>query len=118
MAPSTSRTTELDDHSGSIVADWRWPDKPLVRVCHEGRELAVVDYLPASAATHWFLKWTAQDVPQEGPSELALTSLVTRVPEEVDGDESLRAVVLDTALEAVIARLSGRPATIEPGDDR
>jgi hypothetical protein len=47
---------------------------------------------------------------------LPLISLVTRVPEEVDGDDDMRATVLDTALEAAANRLVGRVVRIAPYD--
>jgi hypothetical protein len=99
-----------------IVADWLWPDRPLVRVRVDDQEVATVDYLPASATAHWFLKWTSNELVVEESNPLPLMPLVAMVPEEVDGDESIRAVVLDTALEAVANRLTGRAARIEPRD--
>jgi hypothetical protein len=45
-----------------------------------------------------------------------LISLVTRVPEEVDGDDDMQATVLDAALEAVAHRLAGRVVRIAPYD--
>jgi hypothetical protein len=99
-----------------IVADWLWPDRPLVRVRVDYQEVATVDYLPASATAHWFLKWTSNELVVEDPNPLPLMPLVAMVPEEVDGDENIRAAVLDTALEAVANRLTGSAARIEPRD--
>jgi hypothetical protein len=99
-----------------LRANWCWPDRPLMRVLIDDRELAVADYLPASAAAHWFLRWRSGDVAPEGPELLPLMPLATHVPEEVDGDESMRAVALDTVLEAVASRLTGRAESIESRD--
>ena len=99
-----------------LRADWCWPEQPLVRVLVEDCEAAVADYLPASATAHWFLRWRSGTIAAEGPELVPLMSLATHVPEEVDGDETLRVVVLDTVLEAVASRLTGRAETIEPRD--
>jgi hypothetical protein len=122
---SASRTAILHEVSTAsprgedacrIVADWLWPDRPLVRVRVDDQEVATVDYLPASATAHWFLKWTSNELVVEDPNPLPLMPLVAMVPEEVDGDENIRAAVLDTALEAVANRLTGGAARIEPRD--
>src|SRR5665213_69367 len=102
MDASVSRGVDLDGGSspipGSIVAcrisaEWCWPEVPLARVRVDDREVAVVDYLPASAAAHWYLRWASRDIGADGPDVLPLISLVTRVPEEVDGDDDMRATV-------------------------
>jgi hypothetical protein len=120
-----SRVADMDEGSSSIleptvacriIAEWRWPEVPLARVRVDDREVAVVDYLPASAAAHWYLRWTSSDCGADGPDVLPLMALVTRVPEEVDGDDDMRANVLDTALEAVANRLAGRVVGIDPHD--
>jgi hypothetical protein len=74
----------------------------------DGREVATVDYLPASASAHWVLTWTSGEIAADGPAHLPLMPLVTSVPEEVDADESLCAAVLDIALDGAEARLTGR----------
>lgn len=99
-----------------VVADWCWPDKPLVRVRVDGEEVATVDYLPASATAHWFLRWTSQTLAVEGPELLPLVPLVAVVPEEADSDDGFRAAVLDVAIEAVASRLTGSAANVEPHD--
>ncbi len=76
----------------------------------------MVDYLPASASAHWYLRWASRDIGADGPDILPLISLVTREPEEVDGDDDMRATVLDTALEAVTNRLAGQVVRIAPYD--
>jgi hypothetical protein len=122
MNASVSRGVDLDEGSSSIPgpcrisAKWCWPEVPLARVRVDDREVAVVDYLPASAAAHWYLRWASRDTGAEGPDVLPLISLVTRVPEEVDGDDDMRATVLDTALEAVANRLAGCVVRIAPYD--
>lgn len=112
----------MDEGSSSILepcritAEWCWPEVPLARVRVDDLEVAVLDYLPASAAAHWYLRWVSGDIGADGPDFLPLISLVTRVPEEVDGDDDMRATVLDTALEAVANRLAGRVVRVAPYD--
>lgn len=107
---SASRDFEHSGRVHRISAQWCWPDVPLVRINADGREVATVDYLPASASAHWVLSWTSAEVGADGPARLPLMALVTRVPEEVDADESLCAAVLDIALDGAKARLTGRTA--------
>lgn len=125
MSTSVTRGVDLNEGSSSnlgtivarcISAEWRWPEVPPARVRVDDREVAVVDYLPASAAAHWYLRWASDDIAAGGPDVLPLISLVTRVPEEVDGDDDIRATVLDTALEAAANRLAGRVVRIAPYD--
>jgi hypothetical protein len=106
---STSRDVALEGRSHRITAEWCWPDTPLARIRLDGREVATVDYLPASASAHWVLTWISEELATDGPKQLPLMPLVTRVPEEVDAERSLRAAVLDIALDGTEARLTGRP---------
>lgn len=101
--------TCLSAHSHELRADWRWPDRPLVEVRLDGTVIASVDYLPASASAHWFVRWENPSVSRAGAELLPLIPLAARVPEEAEEDEGTRLLVLDAAVEATATGLTGRP---------
>jgi hypothetical protein len=91
-----------------LSAEWCWPDAPLVALRLNSELVALADYLPASASAHWFLRWTA-DTPRARPAtELPIMSLAGHVPEEAEEDETMLAAVLDAAIGAATAELTGR----------
>jgi hypothetical protein len=45
-----------------------------------------------------------------------LLALATRVPEELDEHDAMRAASLDTVIEAVASGLAGRPISLETHD--
>jgi hypothetical protein len=107
----------LISQARDVTAEWHWPDHPLVDVRLAGASIAVVDYFPASASAHWFLRWTGGESHGAlGGAQLPLTPLATRVPEEVDADAGMRALVLDTAAEAAASQLTGRAVRLELRD--
>jgi hypothetical protein len=106
----------LVERPRGLVAEWRWPDHPLIEVRLDGEPIAVVDYLPASASIHWFLHWTGGTSAAHGSAELPLLPLATRVPEEAEEDVGTRMTVLDTAIEAAANELTGRVIRLELRD--
>jgi hypothetical protein len=107
----------LISQARDLTAEWRWPDHPVVDVRLTGAVIAVVDYLPASASAHWFLRWTGGESRGAlGGAPLPLTPLATRVPEEADEDAGMRTFVLDTAVEAAANQLTGRAVRLELRD--
>jgi hypothetical protein len=90
---------------GLLSAKWQFPERPLVLISLDARPVAGVDYLEASASAHWFVRWAEDPRGGPPPPELALVSLATQVPEEVDANESLRVLVLDTAIKAAADQL-------------
>ncbi len=105
-----------DSETHELSAEWCWPDKPLVVVRLDSEPAAAVDYLPASASAHWFLKWTAEVSRAQLGDELPIIALASHVPEEAEEDENLRAAILDAALAAAAAQLTGRVVDVEPHD--
>jgi hypothetical protein len=106
----------LRESARKLTAHWRWPDHPIVDVGLDGSTIAVVDYLPASSSAHWFLRWPGELKVAPAFTVLPIISLATRVPEEVDGDDKVRAAVLDIAIEAVANQLTGRAVRLEARD--
>jgi hypothetical protein len=102
----------LREDAHEVTAVWRWPDHPLVEVFLDDSAIAVVDYLPASASAHWYLRWTGDPRPAHGLNDLPLLPLATRVPEEAEEDSAMRAAVLDAAIEAAANKLTGRTARL------
>lgn len=108
-----TRMIELHGRRHRLDAEWQWPLAPAVSIRLGDRDVASVDYFPASASAHWALHWISGDV---GSAQLPLIGLAGRVPEEIDADPALQAATLDIALDAAEDRLTGQPARVERPD--
>jgi hypothetical protein len=106
----------LVEHPHPIRAEWCWPDSPAIAVLLDGELFASADYLAASASAHWFLRWTRDAIPSHEPVKFPLLALATRVQEELDEDDAMRAASLDTVIEAAASGLAGRPVSLETRD--
>jgi hypothetical protein len=107
----------LNAETHELTAEWVWPDKPLVHLYLDSEPVAFVDYLPASASAHWFLRWAGEDVHRaRGAADLPIITLAGHVPEEAEREESMLATALDEALSATAAELTGRVVRIETSD--
>ena len=100
---------------GTLMAEWRFPESPLIPLDLGNQRLAVVDYSPASASAHWFLRWS-DPLLASAHAEVAITTLAGQVPEDADTDEALRIAVLDAALLALISALGGTLSNPRPTD--
>lgn len=107
-----TRVQKTVSELGRMVADWRFPESPLVSITLDGEPLAAADYLVASASAHWFVDWEDHPRAREQRGQVALISLVGHVPEEVDADDALRTAVLEAALGAVAAQLTHKPQSV------
>lgn len=105
----------LTEESHVLRAEWRFPEAPLVRLYRDSDLVAIADYLPSSASAHWFLRWEGDD-DRAHPAEFPIMLLAGHVPEEADEDESMRATILDEAIGAAAAELTGRVVRLDPRD--
>lgn len=92
---------------GLLRASWHFPEHPLVRIVLGDQTVAEADYLEGSASAHWFVRWHDHPVVTDTPPEIALANLAAQVPEDVDADERLRVLVLESALRAAVTHVQG-----------